>query len=327
MTCLFPAKPFPYSVSYIICEITQFTLAKMILAGILNTCYMSSVFLRTTTDPHDIIQLLHDIHAENCFDKHETILIKPNYVTDDLPSTGVTVDPVIVSGIVKYLRDNGFNNIIVAEGGMECYDMPAVFDKVGLTDAMKPYGITPIDLNSDEMVEVTIDNATALGKVTVAKTYMQADAIISVSKLKVHCMADVTLCMKNIMGGLRPKDIMHTRIHEKIVDLNRRFTPRLSIIDGIIGGQCHEIACCPVSSNVLVGGTDVVAVDSMGAYLMHYEHTEVEYLMRAKDAGLGECEIDNITIVMDGAREGTRDEAGTGLGSNIKELRRHYDRG
>ena len=299
----------------------------MILATVLNTCYMSSVFIRTTTDPHEIIQLLHDIHAENCFDKHETILIKPNYVTDDLPSTGVTVDPVIVYGIVKYLLDNGFNNIIVAEGGMECYDMPAVFDTVGLTAALKPYDITPIDLNNDEMVEVTINNATALGKVTVAKTYVEADAIISVSKLKVHCMADVTLCMKNMMGGLKPKNIMHTKIHEKIVDLNRRFTPRLSIIDGIIGGQCHEVACCPVSSNVLVGGTDVVAVDSVGAYLMHYDPMEIEYLVRAKDAGLGECYLDKITIVMSGTRGKAQGEVGIGAETNITDLRRHYDRG
>ena len=284
--------------------------------------YMSSVFLRPTTEPHGIIQLLHDIHAENYFNKHESILIKPNYVTDDLPSTGVTVDPDIVAGIVKYLLDNGFNNIIVAEGGMECYDMPSVFEKVGLTDVLKPYGIIPIDLNNDEMVEVVIDDATALRKVTVAKTYLEADAIISVSKLKVHCLADVTLCMKNMMGGLRPKNIMHSRIHEKIVDLNRYFTPRLSIIDGIIGGQCHETACCPVASNVLVGGEDVVAVDSIGAYLMNYEPTEVDYLMRAKDAGLGECDMDNITVVMDGVISD-----GTSTQNAIKGLRRHYDRG
>lgn len=255
--------------------------------------------------------LFHGVHAENCFKKNETILIKPNYVTDDMPSTGVTVDPVVVAGIVKSLQDNGFDNIIVAEGGMECYDMQTVFRKVGLTDALKPYGVIPVDLNSDEMVEVTIDGATALGKVTVAKTYIEADAIISVSKLKVHCLAGVTLCMKNMMGGLRPKNIMHSRIHEKIVDLNRRFAPRLSIIDGITGCQCHEVACCPVSSNVLVGGTDVVAVDSVGAYLMHYEPMEVDYLVHARNAGLGECDMDNITIIGD-------DAAG---------LRRHYDRG
>jgi len=270
---------------------------------------MPLVSLHSTKDPHDIMMFLHDIHAESCFTIDKTILIKPNYVTDDLPSTGVTVDPAIVAGIVAYFQEHGFNHIIVAEGGMENYDMPSVFGRVGLTSALKPYGIAPVDLNSDEMVEVTIDGATALKKVTVAKTYIDADAIISASKLKVHSLAGVTLCMKNMMGGLKPKNIMHSRIHEKIVDLNRRFTPALSIIDGIVGNQCHETACCPVESNVIVGGTDVVAVDAVGAYLLGYEPTDVEYLIRARNAGLGECRMENITI----------------RGGNVKELRRHYE--
>ena len=257
------------------------------------------ISLHSTTDPRDINKVLRDIHAENCFDTDETILIKPNCVTDDLPSTGITVDPAIVAGIVEYLQERGFNNIIVGEGGMTLYDMPSVFEKVGLTGALRPYGIVPVDLNSDEMVEVTIEDATALKKVTVAKSYLQADAIISVSKLKVHSLADVTLCMKNMMGGLNPKNIMHSRIHEKIVDLNRRFAPRLSIIDGIVGNLCHETICSPEEFNVIVGGTDVVAVDSVGAYLLGYEPEDIEYLVRAKDAGLGECGLENIAVVGD----------------------------
>ncbi|HJH31022.1 MAG TPA: DUF362 domain-containing protein [Methanosarcinaceae archaeon] len=272
---------------------------KTILSILVKHTPMSKVSLHSTTDPHDITKILRDIHAENCFDTNETILIKPNYVTDDLPSTGITVDPAIVAGIVAYLQDHGFKNVIVGEGGMTNYDMPSVFEKVGLTDALRPYGITPVDLNSDEMVEVVINSATALKKVTVARTYLEVDAIISISKLKVHSLADVTLCMKNMMGGLNPKNIMHNRIHEKIVDLNRRFVPRLSIIDGIVGNLCHETVCSPVEFNVIAGGTDVVAVDSVGAYLLGYEPSNVEYLVRAKDAGLGECKLGNITVVGD----------------------------
>ena len=271
---------------------------------------MPSVYLHSTKDPRDVVKLLRNIRAEKCFKPDEKILIKPNYVTDDMPYNGVTVDPLIVVGIVVYLQDHGFNNIIVAEGGIVGYDMESVFDRVGLTYALKPYGIAPVDLNSDEVVEVIIEDATALKKVTVAKTYLEADAIISVSKLKVHSLASVTLCMKNMMGGLIPKNIMHNRIHEKIVDLNRRFRPRLSIIDGVIGNQFHETECCPVASHIIIGGTDVVAVDTVGAYLLNRKPTEVEYLMRANTAGLGECRMEKITIV----------------GGNAKELRRHYDK-
>ncbi len=43
---------------------------------------------------------------------------------------------------------------------------------------------------------------------------------------------------------------------------------------------------------------------------MNYEPTEVEYLMRASNAGFGECRMEDITIV----------------GGNAKELRRRYGR-
>ena len=84
----------------------------------------------------------------------ETILVKSNYVTDDLHSTDITVDPIIVAGIVAYLQEHGFNNIIVGGGGITMYEMSSVFEKVGLIGALRPYGIMPVYLNSDEMIEV-----------------------------------------------------------------------------------------------------------------------------------------------------------------------------
>ena len=40
-------------------------------------------------------------------------------------------------------------------------------------------------------------------------------------------------------------------------------------------------------------------MDRVGAYFMGYEPTDVEYLVRAKDAGLGECGLENIAVVGD----------------------------
>ncbi len=98
------------------------------------------------------------------------------------------------------------------------------------------------------------------------------------------------LHVRTKMGGLNPKNIMHSRIHEKIVDLNRCFVPRLSIIDWIVGNLCHETVCSPEEFNVIIGGTDVVAVDSVGVHLLGYEPTDVQYIVRAGDAGLrGYC--------------------------------------
>jgi len=142
---------------------------------------------------------LASIRASRHFQKDERILIKPNYVTNDFPRTGVTTDPQVVLGVVEYLRNSGFDNLIVAEGGSTDFDTMETFEKVGLIDLIRD--IELIDLNRDERVEVTIPNAIKLKKVNVAKTFFECDAIVSVAKLKVHSIATVTLNLKNMMGG------------------------------------------------------------------------------------------------------------------------------
>jgi len=251
---------------------------------------------------------LASIHASQYLKKDERILVKPNYITNDLPSTGVTTDPWVVLGVVEYLQDSGFDDIIVAEGGSTDFDTMETFEKVGLTNTIRDVKL--IDLNRDERVEVTIPNATKLKKVNVAKTFFECDAIVSVAKLKVHRLATVTLNMKNMMGGILPKSIMHEGIHEKIVDLNRRFMPRLGIIDGIIGCQTHETARNPVRSNVIVAGSDIVATDAVGAFLMGIEPHDVKHLELAALAGMGTNDLSQIEVV----------------GDDIKKLQKRYRR-
>lgn len=74
--------------------------------------------------------------------------------------------------------------------------------------------------------------------------------------------------MKNMMGGILPKGMMHDDLHQKIVDLNMAFGPELTVIDGIVGCQGHELACDPVNSNVIIAGEDFVATDAVGSFLM-----------------------------------------------------------
>lgn len=237
------------------------------------------------------------ICASQYFKKDERILVKPNYVTNDLPSTGVTTDPYVVLGVVEYLRDSGFENIIVAEGGCTDFNTLETFKRVGLTGLIHDYKL--VDMNRDERVNVVIPNATKLKEVNVARTFFECDAIVSVSKLKVHCLATVTLNMKNMMGGILPKNIIHEDIHEKIVDLNRLFMPRLGVIDGIIGCQTHETGCDPVRSDVIVAGGDIVATDAVGAFLMGISPREVRHLELAAGEEMGTNDLKRIQIMGD----------------------------
>ncbi len=255
-------------------------------------------------------QALDRIHADGILDNYQRVLIKPNYVNGSHPSTGVTTDPRVVRGIVEYLLEHGWNSreFAVGEGGMATVDTMQSFRNSGLVDELNGYGVKLIDLNSEPHVEVAIEGGRSLKSVKVARSFVEYDCILSVPKLKVHCWSLSTLSMKNMMGGILPKGIMHDDLAQKIVDLNRVFGPELTVIDGILGCQRHELACDPIQSNVIIAGEDFVATDAVGSFLMGLAPEDVRYLQLAKKAGLGENDMTKIEYV----------------GGEISKLRRHF---
>lgn len=250
------------------------------------------------------------IRADKILEKYNKILIKPNYVNDSDPSTGVTTDPKIVRAIIEYLLEKGrrIDDIAVAEGGMVSYDTIETFKKVGLLNEISGLGVKALDLNAGPHIDIDIPGAKSLKKARVSRHFLDYDCILSVPKLKVHCWSLTTLSMKNMMGAIMPKGIMHDDLHQKIVDLNRAIGPELTLIDGILGCQRHELACDPVNSNVLIAGEDFVATDTVGSYLMGLDPENIPYLSIANRSGLGINSLDKIEL----------------LGDDIEDLRKNY---
>jgi uncharacterized protein (DUF362 family) len=241
-------------------------------------------------------QALDEIRAPGILKNYQRVLIKPNYVNASHPSTGVTTDPRVVRGIVEYLLEHGWSNreFAVGEGGMASVNTMDSFRTSGLVDELNGYGVKLIDLNAEPHVDVEIPGGRSLKSVRVARSFVEYDCILSVPKLKVHCWSLSTLSMKNMMGGILPKGIMHDDLAQKIVDLNRAFGPELTVIDGILGCQRHELACDPIQSNVIIAGEDFVATDAVGSFLMGLAPEDVPYLQLAKKAGLGENDMEMI---------------------------------
>lgn len=149
------------------------------------------------------------------------ILINPNWVTSDHFSTGNVTSTDTLEGIVDYLIYESKINpekIIVADGGS--FGTSERFFKLNEVYRLEDYGIKIMNLNNDEIVnEIEIPNPLSLKRVNIAKTALDASCIISVPSLKTHNMAITTLSMKNMMGTIYPKSIMHSNLHKKIADL------------------------------------------------------------------------------------------------------------
>jgi uncharacterized protein (DUF362 family) len=235
------------------------------------------------------------VEAEKALVENKPVLVKPNYLNAKHPSTGITTDARVVEGVIQYLRRRKVGEIIVGEGSGFA-DTFEAFKVAGIDVMAEKWGVKLVDLNKDRFVEVSPSNPLALERVKVAETALKT-TIISVAKLKPHRITTVTLSLKNMMGAVYPKGSMHFHLHKKIADLASILKPSVAVIDGVIAGEGHEASESPVKMDLVIAGTDPVAVDSVGAAVMGVDPMEVKHLRYAEEKGLGTCDMKRIKIL------------------------------
>jgi uncharacterized protein (DUF362 family) len=105
--------------------------------------------------------------------------------------------------------------------------------------------------------------------------------------------------MKNLMGCILPKGIMHSRLHHKIVDLAANLWSKLryAVIDGIVGSAGSEEGGHPVVMNLIAASRDLVALDAVGSLLMGVTLEEAKYVRLAAARGLGQAEPTQIEVL------------------------------
>ena len=204
----------------------------------------------------------------------KNILVNPNWVTADHFSTGNVTSTNTLEGILIYLIQESKINpkkIIVADGGS--FGASKGFFELNEVLRLEDYGIKILNLNNDEIInDIEIQNPLSLKSVNIAKTAQDASCIISVPSLKTHNMAITTLSMKNMMGVIYPKSIMHSNLHKKIADLVSLFRSKMKfqIIDGIIGSNGWELGGEPIQMDLIIAGEDPVAVDRVGSEIIGF---------------------------------------------------------
>ncbi|MFX1426569.1 MAG: DUF362 domain-containing protein [Promethearchaeota archaeon] len=229
------------------------------------------------------------------------ILINPNWVTSDHFSTGNVTSTDTLEGIIIYLiRESKINpeKIVVADGGS--FGTSERFFKLNDIFRLEEYGIKIMNLNDDEIInEIEISNPLSLKRVNIAKTALDASCIISVPSLKTHNMAITTLSMKNMMGTIYPKSIMHSNLHKKIADLVSvlRSKMKFQIIDGIVGSNGWELGGQPIQMDLIIAGEDPVAVDRVGSEIIGFGLNKVKYLKFGMDKQLGTANLEDIEII------------------------------
>ena len=265
----------------------------------LQVLQMSRVAVVKGTSPVEMtIRALEMIRydVDSVLSRRRPVLIKPNYINSQHPSTGITTDGRVVEGIVRFLIEHKVREIIIGEGS-GWTDTFQAFKVAGIDAVAERWGVKLVDLSKGKFVEVNPPNPLSLKKVKVAEVALES-TIVSVPKLKLHRIATVTLSLKNMMGALASKGSMHNgQLTKNIADLASVLKPSLSVVDGIIAGEGHETSGNPVEMNLIITGTDPVAVDAVGSAVMGIVPTDVKHLVLAEKKGLGTCNLNEITVL------------------------------
>lgn len=231
------------------------------------------------------------------------ILLKPNLVETALGESHINTHPAVVVATAEALRRLDAREVIVAEGQGHRRDSQLVLDESGMGRTLREAGITFIDLNHDELVEV--ENAgrwTSLDSLYLPKTLLNVDWVVSMPKLKTHHWVGVTCAMKNLFGVMPgivygwPKNVLHWQgIDNAILDINTTVKPSFTIVDAVVGMEGDgPIMGTPKSVGGIIMGRNLTAVDASAVHVMGLNPYGVGYLKNASGR-LGPVHEWNIT--------------------------------
>ena len=234
------------------------------------------------------------------------LLIKPNFVSTTVELSATNVEAV--KTLIEFLKTFFKGKILVAEGAAlgETFDgfknfgydiLPKIFKNVEL-----------FDLNQDKTKTFKIYDG-RLQKtipVRVAKTFLTAPYIISISPPKTHDTVIVTLSIKNcVMGAIikGDKTKMHQgvkAINHSIADLAEKLSPDFAILDGWwamqgdgpVHGEKVEWGIALASDNPLI-------LDAFCSFLMGFDPEDIGYLKMLADKKKIKFDFNRIAIVGD----------------------------
>jgi len=237
--------------------------------------------------------------------------------------------PEVVRALGKLLIDAGAGELWIVEA---VYDRES-YPQWGYQALAKELNATLVDLNSPEPYADFATTPVGEGwylyeTFAFNRILEEADAFISVAKMKCHWNAGVTLSMKNLIGLLPVSqyrqspdhwwrsalhgngDEARTRLPRIILDLNRARPIHLALIDGIKtseGGEAPRGSFNPVQPGVLVVGKNALATDAAATAVMGFDPTIApptppfirteNYLNMARELGLGSNLLREIAVV------------------------------
>ncbi len=249
--------------------------------------------------------------------REKRVVLKPNFNTAD-PTPGSTHNDTLRS-LVLTLRKMGVKDITLAERSGPGDSTRSVMEKKGIFELAQELGFNIINLEEIEpegwsKMEPTESHWSE--GFHFPRIYLEAESIVQTCCLKTHAYGGhFTMSLKNSVGLVPLKGYPYMReLHsspcqrQMIAEINTAYSPDLVVLDGVeafVDGGPHRGT--KVEANVMLAGTDRVAIDAVGVGILRLLGTtaevsegavfEQEQIARAVDLGLGVSSAREIQLV------------------------------
>lgn len=258
--------------------------------------------------------------AERFRDKRK-IALKPNIGIDRVRLTRgrqtELTEPAVVEGVIRALRRVTDAEIIIGDAPTDDSAV-SLYEKLGYPAMAARYpNVRMVDFGAGPFVEVDVPGEpTQFRRYCLHHELADADACVSVAKMKAHRSLGCTLCMKNLFGLTpwrvygQPRVYLHDRLirlPRVQVDLAAYFQPALCVVDGIMTANHGEWEGTPIETGVILAGDNVVSTDAVGMTVMGFnplgDYPDHPHWYRrnsiriAHDAGLGTADLADIDLL------------------------------
>jgi uncharacterized protein (DUF362 family) len=266
----------------------------------------------------------------------KTVLLKPNFNSDH-PTPGST-HPDVLREMVIQLQQMGAASITIGDrSGMK--ETREVMNNLGVFSMAEELGVETVvfnELGADEWLKIENAGSHWSRGFYFPEPALRAGAIVQTCCLKTHQYGGhFTMSLKNSVGLVAktvPGDKhnymteLHNSPHQRsmIAEINSVYEPALVVMDGVeafTDGGPHQGT--RVNSNVVLAGTDMVALDAVGVAILRYFGTtpevstgsvfEQEQIARAVELDLGVDSPDKIEFI-------TPDEESAAYAREIKKI-------
>jgi uncharacterized protein (DUF362 family)/NAD-dependent dihydropyrimidine dehydrogenase PreA subunit len=233
----------------------------------------------------------------------KSVLIKPNVLRGSEAREGIVTNPAVLRAVVEKVETMEPASLVVGDNpGLFSYGAnEESFETTGLMEAS---GGHYRNIGNDSVKRDF--NPDFLAAVSVSRAVLDADVFISLPKFKTHGLTVMTGAIKNSYGILpgAQKAMLHRAagspegFHEVIVDVFRLRVPDFFLVDAIVGMEGNGPASPDLRDiGLILASDDAMALDTVIATMMGLEPSRLRFLQKAKEAGLGDHDLDKIEII------------------------------